>query len=152
MRGKIIIAVLLLGLVILQGCINESSSNVSGEGKKVVMFKSPYCGCCSGYAEYLEKNGFEVEVKVVENIDSIKEKYGIPYKLRSCHTSIIDGYVVEGHIPIEAVNKLLNEKPEIRGIALPGMPAGSPGMGGVKTTEFEIIGMKEDGQFLFTKI
>jgi len=109
-----------------------------GVGQKVTLYKSPTCGCCVGYAEELEKQGFEVETVVIEDMNEIKEKYGIPQDKQSCHTMTIGDYFIEGHTPMEAVEKLLTEKPDIAGIGLPRMPSGTPGMPGPKRAPYEV--------------
>ena len=106
--------------------------------KNVTLYKDPQCGCCEGYADYLRSNGFEVSVVSTHDLPLLDEKYGIPTDLQPCHLSLIGGYVVGGHVPIEVVNRLLSEKPRITGITLPGMPLGSPGMNGQKTEPFMI--------------
>lgn len=107
-------------------------------GKKVTLYKEPQCGCCEGYADYLRHNGFDVSVVPTHDLPLLDDKYGIPTALQPCHISIIDGYVVGGHVPVEVVNRLLSERPAITGITLPGMPLGSPGMNGEKTAPFKI--------------
>ena len=114
-------------------------------GIKITIFKSPTCGCCAEYITYLKSKNFQVEVVNTQDMLSIKEKYNIPQDLESCHTGIVGNYFLEGHIPIEAIQKLLEEKPDILGIALPGMPSDAPGMGGVKSGEFKIYGLLKDG-------
>ena len=114
----------------------------------ITVFKSLTCGCCGDYVDYLKREGFKVRVENVSNMLSIKEKYKIPQDLESCHTAIVDGYFIEGHVPIEAIKKLISEKPDILGIALPGMPQGSPGMGGVKKEAFKIYGLSKAGEIL----
>ncbi len=116
-------------------------------GEKITVYKSESCGCCSGYASYLGSKGLDAEVIDLSSTDadSIKEEYSIPLDMRSCHTTIIGGYFVEGHIPLEAVEKLLQEKPSIKGIALPAMPSGSPGMPGKKYGDFVIYSIGNDG-------
>lgn len=109
-----------------------------GAGRTAIVYKSPTCGCCVGYAEELTKQGFAVEVVPTENMDEIKTKYGIPADQQSCHTIAIDDYVVEGHVPMEAVAKLLTERPDIEGIGLPRMPSGTPGMPGPKRAPYEV--------------
>ena len=94
----------------------------------MVVYKSPSCGCCGGWIEYMEKNGFTVAVENVEDVYPIKRNLGVPEEAASCHTVKIGGYVVEGHVPVEDIRRLLKEKPAIDGIAAPGMPTGSPGM------------------------
>lgn len=124
---------------------NSSSTNYSvPAGTKVKMTMSKTCGCCKLYSQYLSKQGFQVENVLVDNIDTVKVEYKIPEDQRSCHTSVIGDYIVEGHIPVEAINKLLAEKPAIRGIAMGGMPAGSPGMPGNKQP-FDIYELTDAG-------
>ncbi len=92
------------------------------------VYKSPTCGCCEKYVEYLEKNGFTIKAINEDDMDAIKKRYGTA-RAASCHTMLVDGYVVEGHVPVRAIRKMLNEKPAIVGISAPGMPQHSPGMG-----------------------
>src|SRR5262245_10765894 len=111
----------------------------------VILYKSPDCGCCEGYVEYLRRNGFAITVKETRDLAEISRKAGIPAELQGCPTSFIAGYVVDGHGPVEAINKLLAERPEIKGIVLPGMPLGSPGMSGAKAEPFTIVAIGKDG-------
>lgn len=108
--------------------------------RKATVYRSTTCGCCLGYIAELEKQGFAVEVKSLreEDMAPIKKQYGIPEDKQSCHTTVIGNYFIEGHVPIEAVEKLLTEKPDIDGIGLPGMPFGTPGMPGAKQAPYEI--------------
>lgn len=101
-------------------------------GTPVDLYKNPNCGCCDIYAEHLQTNGFTVKLVNVTDMTSIKKKYAVPEKLEGCHTAIIDGYMFEGLIPAEYVRRVLNERKRVRGIALPGMPVGVPGMPGKK--------------------
>jgi hypothetical protein len=109
------------------------------------LYKTPQCSCCEGYAAYLRQNGFTVDVKTTNDLAAISRKAGIPAKLQGCHTMFVDGYVVDGHVPISAIRKLLTEKPAIAGITLPGMPDGSPGMTGRKTAPFTIYAVNKTG-------
>ena len=95
---------------------------------KVVSYRSASCGCCKKWINHLRDNGLEVVDNIVENVSIIKNQYQIPNNLRSCHSAQIANYTIEGHVPIESINKLFREKPNINGIAVPGMPLGSPGM------------------------
>ena len=104
----------------------------------VTLYKNPQCGCCEGYADYLRHNGFKVSAVSTNDLTMMGQKYGIPDDMQPCHISLIGGYVVGGHIPIEAVNRLLSEKPQITGISLPGMPEGTPGMPGNKPGPLQI--------------
>lgn len=111
-----------------------------------LMYKNPQCGCCEEYAKYLRRNGFKVTVKETHNMSLISRQNGVPEKLAGCHTMLIGGYVVEGHVPVGAINKLLKERPSIKGISLPGMPDGSPGMTGVKTEPFTIYEVSDQAR------
>lgn len=111
-----------------------------------ILHKNPQCSCCEGYAAYLRKNGFDVDVKPTNDLAEISRKAGVPEQIEGCHTMFIDGYVIDGHVPVNVVRKLLSEKPAIAGITLPGMPMGSPGMGGTKTEKFTIYAVTKDGK------
>ena len=118
-------------------------------GEDAVLYKDPDCGCCAEYAKVLERGGFPVRIKETTALEALRRMAGVPDKLASCHTMTIGNYVVEGHVPVSAIKKLLAERPDIRGIALPGMPQGSPGMTGVKEGPFvvyEIGGRDPSGQ------
>jgi hypothetical protein len=109
------------------------------EKAKATLYKNPDCTCCERYADYLRANDFDVTVIEHPNMTLIKQKYGVSEDLEGCHTTLIEGYVVEGHVPVAALKRLLSEKPAIKGISLPGMPEGSPGMTGTKEGPFEIL-------------
>ena len=105
---------------------------------QATLYRSPDCGCCLDYARYLKAEGFAVEVVATDDLADLKARHGVPDDLQACHTTLIGNYVVEGHVPATTLRRLLADKPRIAGIALPGMPAGSPGMGGTKTGPFSI--------------
>ena len=113
-----------------------------GGAVKATVYYSPTCSCCKGYITYLRANGFEVEAKQTNDMLSVKEKYGIPSEVEACHTTIVGDYFVEGHMPVEFITKVIDEKPNIDGIALPGMPQGSPGMPGIKSGTSTVYGVK----------
>ena len=94
----------------------------------IEVVKSPYCGCCTHWVEYLRRAGFEVRVVEAEDVTPTARRLGVPDALRSCHTASIEGYAIEGHVPVEDIRRLLAERPAAAGIAVPGMPIGSPGM------------------------
>ncbi|MFJ6328667.1 MULTISPECIES: DUF411 domain-containing protein [unclassified Rhizobium] len=119
---------------------------IAGVPGRATLYKDPQCGCCEGYADYLRQNGFEVDVKPTNDLAQISRKAGIPEAMEGCHTMFLDGYVIDGHVPVDIVGKLLAEKPAIAGITLPGMPAGSPGMGGTKTEKFVVYAVTKDGK------
>ena len=122
----------LLGLILAAvfGAPPLAAAAETKAGPEIVVRKSPWCGCCSGWVTHLQKKGFKVAVENVENLELYKKLAGVPEKLKACHTAVVSGYVVEGHVPAASIRKLLAEKPKARGIAVPGMPMGSPGMGG----------------------
>jgi hypothetical protein len=111
-----------------------------------VMYKNPQCSCCEQYASYLADNGFKIDVKPVNNLSQISADAGVPPDLQGCHTLMVDGYVIDGLVPIGIVTKLLTERPTITGISLPGMPTGSPGMGGEKAAPFTVYAFTKDGK------
>lgn len=94
----------------------------------VKVTKSATCGCCKIWVERLRDAGFQVEVNDVDNLNAVKQRVGLPYGMGSCHTAEVNGYFVEGHVPVDDIKRLLRERPQARGLAVPGMPAGSPGM------------------------
>lgn len=104
----------------------------------VTLYKTPGCGCCEGYADHLRQNGFTVAVEPTHELVAMSRAAGIPDDFQGCHLSFIEDYVVSGHVPVNTVNRLLRERPDIKGVTLPGMPMGSPGMTGVKTEPFTI--------------
>ena len=118
----------------------------------VEVFKTPTCGCCNGYVSFLEGEQFKVKKTNMTSLDLIKTKYNIPGEMQSCHTSVVGKYFIEGHVPIEAINKLLKEQPDIDGIALPGMPIGTPGMPGNKEAPYVIYQLIDGEYSLFMTI
>ena len=94
----------------------------------IVVYRSPTCECCGKWLEHMKKNNFNIKDIVTDDVQAIKKKYGVPEEMASCHTAIVDGYVIEGHVPANDIMKLLKTKPKIVGIAVPGMPSGTPGM------------------------
>jgi hypothetical protein len=104
----------------------------------VEVHRSPTCDCCGAYEEYLAEQGFAVEPVIRDDVVAFKQGVGVPAELGSCHTSLVEGYWVEGHVPAEAIRRLLAEQPPIDGIALPGMPAGTPGMPGVQDSVWTV--------------
>jgi hypothetical protein len=128
-----LLTLVLIGVALSSGPVDAEQPYTA------TLYKNPQCGCCEGYADYLRENGFEVAVKPTHDLPRMQQQYGVPEALVGCHTTLVDGYVVEGHVPIGAVLRMLTERPAIKGISLPGMPAGSPGMFGEKTGPFTIF-------------
>jgi len=111
----------------------------------VTVYKSPTCGCCKGWVSHLRANGFKVNAIDTNDVEKHKKVSGLPQKLYACHTAHVGGYVIEGHVPASAIKRLLAEKPAVTGLAVPGMPAGSPGMGG-KKVRFPVLTFDEAGK------
>jgi hypothetical protein len=149
MNKNILIAgaaiLLIIGGVFISQKGASVNKNSAYSSLSALVYKTPTCGCCTVYSQYLKSEGVTTETKDLDDLTQIKEQYGIPQELLSCHTSVFGDYVVEGHIPLEVVDKLLTEKPDIKGIALPGMPSGSPGMPGPKVGEWTIYALHHDG-------
>lgn len=121
----------------------------AADGIEAVMYKNPGCECCEGHAEALRRAGFDVRVVPTLDLAGIKARAGVPQVLQGCHTILVGGYAVEGHVPVAAVQRLIARRPAVRGIALPGMPPGSPGMGGVQTGPFRVMSFGAQGTQLF---
>jgi hypothetical protein len=115
----------------------------------ITVYKTPTCGCCTKWIDHLEANGFEVSAVDVPDTWPIKEKHGVPVELAACHTALVDGYVVEGHVPAADVTRLLRERPDVKGLAVPDMPIGSPGMEGSDPTRherYEVLSFDAEGK------
>lgn len=141
----------LIPAILIVASVMAFSETPIANAMEVTVYKSPTCGCCVNYIALLEKRGYTVKVVKTDNMSGIKRQYNIEANMESCHTSIFDNYVVEGHVPFEAIDRLLAEKPDIRGIALPNMPAGSPGMPGFKQGLFKIYSLTESGTDIFSE-
>ncbi|MEK6829974.1 MAG: DUF411 domain-containing protein [Nanoarchaeota archaeon] len=142
-----LIVILALAIFLFKPSTNSYVA-LEGYQQPVQFYKSITCGCCDVNANYLKTKGnLNVQISEQTDISDIKKKYGVPSELESCHTAVIDGYFVEGHMPLEAIDKLMVEKPDIKGIALPGMPMGSPGMPGQKQGDFVIYAVNNDGTY-----
>ena len=145
----IILLILTVSLFFASNFVADKQKVLAGTNNNkldVEVFKTPSCGCCYGYVLFLEKEKFNVKQTDMRSLHSIKKKYNIPIEMQSCHTTIMGKYFIEGHVPLQAVNKLLKEQPDIDGIALPGMPIGTPGMPGEKEEPY-VIYQLIDGKF-----
>lgn len=132
------------GLAILIGAvlINQQTSIAAD----AIVYKSPTCGCCSDWIKHLEEHGFTTEVHNNPDMSPVKNNLGVPRKLQSCHTAKIGGYVIEGHVPADVIARLLKEKPSIKGLAVPGMPMGSPGMEGPHKDPYNVVTFDDNGK------
>jgi hypothetical protein len=112
----------------------------------LTVYKSPTCGCCAKWVEYMQANGFTAAVTNMPDVAPVKAQRGVPARLASCHTTLVGGYVIEGHVPVEDVRRLLQEKPAVVGLAAPGMPAGSPGMDVPNSPPYDVVSFDKDGR------
>jgi hypothetical protein len=135
-RGPLLIAL----LFVLAG-----APALAGEAREITVYKSPSCGCCGKWVEHLEANGFRVEVHDVADMHPIKQEYAVPDVLASCHTASIDGYVIEGHVPAADIARLLKERPPVRGLSVPGMKSGTPGMEGPDPERYQVLSFDDEG-------
>lgn len=136
-----------LGGALIAGAI---ASQVASASDEVVVYKTAQCGCCTKWVDHLRANGFLVTVEEMRDLDPIKTRLGVPGDLDSCHTATVGGYVVEGHVPAADVRRLLSEKPAAKGIAVPGMPVGSPGMErGDAREPYQVVQFGDDGRTVF---
>lgn len=122
-----------------------SGSTAVGSKAEVVMHKNAGCECCDKWAAYMQSNGYSVEIVESDNLQAFKMEQGIPPTMGACHTSLIDGYVVEGHVPAEDIEKLLDERPDAAGIVVPGMPASSPGMNTALNQPYDVLLLDHSG-------
>ncbi|MFM4805217.1 DUF411 domain-containing protein [Aeromonas bivalvium] len=111
----------------------------------MTVYKSQYCGCCEQWVKHMQDNGFELKVVNTEQLEPIKVQHGVTPQLASCHTALVDGYVVEGHVPAADVRRMLEQKPAIRGLTIPGMPQSAPGMG-IPGQAYQVLAIDEAGQ------
>jgi hypothetical protein len=111
----------------------------------ITVYKNEGCGCCELWIKYLEKNGFTVKAENVPDTATFRAKHGVPEKLGACHTAVVGGYAIEGHVPAREIQRLLAEKPKAKGLAVPGMPAGSPGMESDRRQPFDVLLVRPDG-------
>ncbi|HEX6927038.1 MAG TPA: DUF411 domain-containing protein [Longimicrobiaceae bacterium] len=113
--------------------------------QEILVYKSPTCGCCSNWVDHMAEAGFQPTVRDVADVSPLKRDVGVPAGLDSCHTALVGGYFVEGHVPADLVQKLLKEKPKAAGLAVPGMPMGSPGMEGPTRQPYDVLLVMRDG-------
>ena len=141
-----------LALVLTAACLGvvPLAQSKSSEGPTLSVFKTPTCGCCSKWVDHMKQAGFQVTVTDMPkaSLDAVKAKHNVPTAVHSCHTAVVDGYAVEGHVPASEVKRLLKEKQKVTGIAVPGMPIGSPGMEspGVTAQPYDVLSFDAEGK------
>lgn len=125
-----------------------------GASGSMQIHKDPLCGCCESWTEAMRRAGFTVEVHNETDMTAIKSRFAIPAEMEACHTAVLEGYILEGHVPLEAIRKLMAERPDIAGLAVPGMPAGSLGMGDDPGASYEVyaFGKTETAPAVFYRV
>jgi hypothetical protein len=127
-----------------------TSAAIAGAGAQappaVDVFKTPTCGCCAKWVEHLRAQGFAAKTTDITNLSEVKAKHNVPLAVQSCHTAIVGGYVIEGHVPAADIKKLLKERPAVVGLAVPGMPIGSPGMEGPVPDRYDVLSFDKQGK------
>lgn len=121
------------------------SSRAQSSGPLISVFKTPTCSCCGNWVEHLKANGFAVKVQDVDSTAAYRKRYRVPQGMESCHTAVVNGYAIEGHVPATDIKRLLKERPKLLGLAVPGMPLGSPGMEGARNDAYSVLGFDERG-------
>jgi len=119
---------MVLGLLLANALVAQAKETAPAKASEILVYRSPSCSCCGRWVEHMQKNNFTIKDIVTDEVQAIKDQYGVSAELASCHTAIIDGYVIEGHVPAQDVMALLAKKPAVVGLAVPGMVVGSPGM------------------------
>jgi hypothetical protein len=134
--------------VLLLGASGVAESRIHDDSKAptITVYKDPNCGCCKSWIEHLIKHGYRVDAKDTPNMADIKTGLGVPSGLTACHTGVVNGYLIEGHVPAEDIDRLLKQKPKIAGLAVPGMPAGSPGMDSQHPQKYQVIAFDKAGK------
>lgn len=144
---KLLKLFLVTGLLIVNAGVKAEGVE-AGKPVDIVVYKSPSCGCCGKWLEHLKKNNFNVKEIVTNDVHAIKDKYGVPDAMAACHTAMVDGYVIEGHVPADDIKTLLKAKPKVAGIAVPGMPVGTPGMEmGGKKEPYKVISFDSEKHY-----
>ena len=119
---------------------------VSPKTPTITVYKDPGCGCCKNWIEHLIKHGYRVDAKDTPGMTEVKRTLGIPDRLSACHTAVVNGYLIEGHVPASDIARLLREKPKVAGLAVPGMPMGSPGMEGPRAQHYQVLSFDKAGK------
>lgn len=141
----------LVWLVIVAILLVNPANAIAATNRDITVYRDPNCGCCGNWVDYLSNQGFQAKNIPVANIDQLKQRYGVPDNLVSCHTAVIDRYIVEGHVPAEDIKRLLSEQPNVIGIAVPDMPIGTPGMESENVREpFTVFSFGAQGTKVFS--
>jgi hypothetical protein len=136
----------ILALALTTGAAPPSGTGAAAKKPTITVYKDPSCGCCKSWVEHLIKHGYRVEAKDTPEMTEIKRTLGVPDRLSACHTAVSNGYLIEGHVPAADIARLLKEKPKVAGLAVPGMPMGSPGMEGPRSQHYQVLSFDKTGK------
>jgi len=142
----IALAVAFMTVALTTAAVRTSSTITAAKKPTITVYKDPACGCCKKWIEHLVKNGYRVDAKDTPNMTEIKRTLGVPETLTACHTAVVNGYLIEGHVPAADIDRLLEQKPRVAGLAVPGMPAGSPGMEAMGTQRYQVLTFDKNGK------
>ena len=141
------VQILAIGFIVIAIALSSTTATAeAAEGLNITVYRDPACSCCGGWIDYLSTQGFTPKVIMTADMEALKQQQGVPSELASCHTAVIQNYVIEGHVPAEDIKRLLAEHPRVKGIAVPGMPIGTPGMESGETHDtFSVISFDQQG-------
>lgn len=145
MNFKRILTPIAIGAALVAVGLVVASNGGEAANPTIQVYKSPTCGCCNGWIQHLREAGYDVEAHDEADLAAVKSRFGVSRELASCHTGLIEGYIIEGHVPADVIDRLLQERPQIAGLAVPGMPVGSPGMEGPNPQPYEILAFDQAG-------
>jgi hypothetical protein len=144
LRNTFALGAALFALTLTTGA--AAPSNPAPEPTRITVYKDPSCGCCKNWIEHLLKHGYKVDAKDTPAMADVKRALGVPEALTSCHTAVVNGYLIEGHVPAADIARLLKQKPKIAGLAVPGMPMGAPGMEGPTSQHYQVLSFDKSGK------
>jgi hypothetical protein len=142
----IALAVAFIALALTTAAVRTSPVDTGAKKPTITVYKDPGCGCCKKWIEHLVRHGYRVDAKDTRDMTEIKRTLGIPEGVTACHTAVVNGYLIEGHVPADDIARLLTEKPKVAGLAVPGMPMGSPGMDGPVTQHYQVLSFDKNGK------
>jgi hypothetical protein len=135
-----------LALALTTGAAPAPSIGTAAKKPIITVYRDPGCGCCKNWIEHLIKHGYRVDAKDTPDMTAVKHTLGVPDRLAACHTAIVNGYLIEGHVPAADIARLLEQKPKVAGLAVPGMPMGSPGMEGPRSQHYQVLSFDKAGK------
>ena len=133
-------------LALTTAAVRDVRNEAGAKKPTITVYKDPGCGCCKNWIEYLTKHGYQVDARDTPDMPGIKRTLGVPRALTACHTAVVNGYLIEGHVSAEDIDRLLAQKPRIAGLAVPGMPAASPGMDGPRSQHYQVLAFDKNGK------